>query len=158
MTNIITNPQERTRFLKFMAGGVFGAVVDFGIMNLFSKLFGMVLTWAGTISFTCAILSNFLWNRYWTYPDSRSRPIAKQLAMFFIVNVAGLAIRLPILHYLEIPIRQVFERLSMNIPFSPEFLGKNFTLAIAVFIVMLWNFFVNRYWTYNDIDKKVVTP
>ena len=158
MTALVTNRQERTRFLKFMAVGVIGAVVDFGIMNLFSKLFGMSLTWAGTISFTCAILSNFLWNRYWTYPDSRSRPIAKQLAMFFIVNVAGLAIRLPILHYLEIPIRQVFERLSMNIPFSPEFLGKNFTLAIAVFIVMLWNFFVNRYWTYNDIDKKVVTP
>jgi len=158
MTVLVTNPQERKRFLKFMAVGVFGALVDFGIMNLFSKLFGMVLTWAGTISFTCAILSNFLWNRYWTYPDSRSRPIAKQLAMFFIVNVAGLAIRLPILHFLEIPIRQVFERLSLNIPFSPEFLGKNFTLAIAVFIVMLWNFFVNRYWTYNDIDKKVVTP
>jgi putative flippase GtrA len=157
MTILVTNRQERTRFLKFMAVGVIGAVVDFGIMNLFSKLFGMILTWAGTISFTCAILSNFLWNRYWTYPDSRSRPIARQLAMFFIVNVAGLAIRLPILHFLEIPIRQMFEHLSLNIPLSPEFLGKNFTLAIAVFIVMLWNFFVNRYWTYNDVDKKVVT-
>ena len=78
MTNIITNPQERTRFLKFMAVGVFGAVVDFGIMNLFSKLFGMALVWAGTISFICAIFSNFIWNRYWTYPDSRSRPISRQ--------------------------------------------------------------------------------
>jgi putative flippase GtrA len=157
MTVLATNPQERRRFLKFMAVGVIGAVVDFGIMNLFSKLFGMILTWAGTISFICAILSNFLWNRYWTYPDSRSRPIAKQLAMFFIVNVAGLAIRLPILHFLEIPMRRLFEQLSVNIPLTPEFLGKNITLAVAVFVVMLWNFFVNRYWTYNDIDKKVVT-
>ncbi len=150
---LVTNPQERIRFLKFMAVGVIGAVVDFGIMNLFSKWFGMTLTWAGTISFTCAILSNFIWNRYWTYPDSRSRPIAKQLVMFFIVNVAGLAIRLPILHFLELPIRRLFEHLSLNIPFTPEFLGKNFTLAIAVFVVMLWNFFVNRYWTYNDVDE-----
>jgi putative flippase GtrA len=154
---IITHRQERTRFLKFLAVGVIGAVVDFGVMNLFSKLFGMILTWAGTISFTCAILSNFLWNRYWTYPDSRSRPIAKQLAMFFIVNVVGLAIRLPSLHFLELPMRQLFEHLSLNIPFTPEFLGKNFTLAIAVFVVMLWNFFVNRYWTYNDIDEKAAT-
>ena len=152
MTNIITNPQERTRFLKFMAVGVFGAVVDFGIMNLFSKLFGLALVWAGTISFICAIMSNFIWNRYWTYPDSRSRPISRQLVMFSVVNVAGLAIRLPILHFLESPMRALFEHLSLPV-FTPEFLGKNFTLAVAVGVVMLWNFFVNRYWTYNDVDK-----
>src|SRR5512140_2211648 len=110
MTAILINPQERTRFLKFMAVGVIGAVVDFGIMNLFSKLFGLSLTVAGTISFICAILSNFFWNRYWTYPDSRSRPIVRQLTMFFIVNVAGLAIRLPILHFVELPMRHLFER------------------------------------------------
>ncbi len=157
MITIMTNPLERTRFLKFMVVGVIGAIVDFGIMNLFSKLFGMALVWAGTISFICAILSNFLWNRYWTYPDSRSRPIARQLVMFAIVNVAGLAIRLPILHFLELPVRRLFERLALGIPLTPVFLGKNITLAIAVGIVMLWNFFVNRYWTYNDVDKKVAT-
>jgi putative flippase GtrA len=152
MTNIITNPQERTRFLKFMAVGVFGAVIDFGIMNLFSKLFGLALVWAGTISFICAIVSNFIWNRYWTYPDSRSRPMTRQLIMFFAVNIAGLTIRLPILHYLEPPMDGLFAQLSLHI-FSPVFLGKNFTLAVAVGVVMLWNFFINRYWTYNDVDK-----
>lgn len=150
---IITNRQERTRFLKFMVVGVIGAVVDFGIMNLLSKLFGMTLVWAGAISFVCAILSNFIWNRYWTYPDSRSRRITSQLLMFFIVNVAGLGIRLPILHLLELPIRRFFQNLALPIPFNPVYLGKNFTLAIAVGVVMLWNFFVNRYWTYNDVDQ-----
>jgi putative flippase GtrA len=149
---ILTNAQERQRFLKFMVVGVIGAVVDFGIMNLLSKLFGAPLVLAGTVSFICAILSNFLWNRYWTYPDSRTRPVARQLFMFAIVNAAGLLIRLPILHYLEPPMRTLFERLSWNV-FSPTFLGKNFTLAVAVGIVMLWNFFVNRYWTYNDVGK-----
>ena len=153
MTAILTNPQERTRFLKFMAVGVIGAVVDFGIMNLFSKLFGMSLVIAGTISFICAIFSNFIWNRFWTYPDSRSRSISRQLVMFFVVNVAGLAIRLPILHYLEPPMRSFFAGLSLNL-LTPVFLGKNFTLAVGVGVVMLWNFFVNRYWTYNDIDKE----
>ena len=152
MTSIITNRQETTRFLKFMVVGVIGALVDFGIMNLLSKLMGMSLVWAGTFSFICAIVSNFMWNRYWTYPDSRSRPISNQLFMFFIVNLAGLAIRLPILHFLEPAMRRIFERLSLNL-FTLEFLGKNFTLAVAVGVVMLWNFFINRYWTYNDIDK-----
>jgi putative flippase GtrA len=153
MTVIITNKIERERFLKFMTVGGFGAVVDFGIMNLFSKLLGMTLTLAGTISFICAVTSNYIWNRYWTYPDSRSKPIARQLSMFFIVNIAGLVIRLPILKFFEPPIRQLISGSAWNIPFTSEFLGKNFTLAVAVGIVMLWNFFVNRYWTYNDIDK-----
>ena len=151
--SFVSNSQERSRFIKFITVGAIGAVIDFGIMNLFSKLFSMSLIIAGTISFTCAILSNFLWNRFWTYPDSRSRPITRQLTMFFIVNVAGLAIRLPILHFLEAPIQRLFEHLALNTPFTPVFLGKNLTLMVAVSVVMLWNFFVNRYWTYNDIDK-----
>jgi putative flippase GtrA len=152
MTGVITNRQERARFLKFMAVGVIGAVVDFGIMNLLSKLFGMPLVWAGTISFVCAIISNFIWNRFWTYPDSRSRPISNQLFMFFVVNVAGLGIRLPILHLIEPPMRKIFQNMGLGISLTPEFLAKNFTLAVAVGVVMLWNFFVNRYWTYNDVD------
>jgi putative flippase GtrA len=151
--SIVTNSRERTRFFKFIIVGVIGAIVDFGIMNLVSKLFSMSLALAGAISFICAIVSNFLWNRYWTYSDSRSRRITTQLIMFFIVNFAGLAIRIPILHFLEPPLQNLFKHLPYNIPLTPEFLGKNFTLAVAVCVVMLWNFFVNRYWTYNDVDK-----
>ena len=153
MTAVLFNPVERTRFLKFLAVGVIGAVVDFGIMNLLTRVLSLSLVWAGTISFICAILSNFLWNRYWTYPDSRTRPIARQLAMFAIVNVAGLAIRVPILRFLEAPVLQLFQRLNLRVALTPALLAKNATLAIAVGIVMLWNFFANRYWTYNDVDK-----
>jgi putative flippase GtrA len=151
--SLVSNAIERTRFIKFISVGAIGAVVDFGIMNLFSKLFSTPLILAGTISFICAVISNFLFNRFWTYPDSRSRTIAKQLSMFFIVNVAGLAIRLPILHFLEPPMLRVTILLAKSIPFSPQFMGNNLTLAVAVSVVMLWNFFINRYWTYNDVDK-----
>jgi len=151
--SIFTSSQDRIRFIRFITVGVIGAVVDFGIMNLLSKLFNMRLIVAATVSFIFAIISNFLWNRFWTYPDSRSRPVARQLTMFFLVNVAGLAIRLPILHFLELPMLRFFERIALNTSLSSEFLGKNFTLMVAVGVVMLWNFFVNRYWTYNDVDK-----
>lgn len=149
---LIYNVKERERFLKFAVVGVIGAVIDFGVMNLFTQVGNMPLVPAGTISFICAIISNFIWNRYWTYPDSRSRPLARQLGMFFAVNIAGVAIRIPILHFVEPPFMSLMKSLRLNAPFSPEFLAKNLTLALAVGIVMLWNFFVNRYWTYNDVD------
>jgi putative flippase GtrA len=152
MSAIIANQQERKRFLRFMTVGVIGAVVDFGVMNLLTHLFDTTLTLAGSISFICAVTSNFFWNRYWTYPDSRSKPLARQLLMFFIVNLAGVIIRIPILHFGEPPVEGFLTRFNISFS-SPDFLAKNITLAVAVGIVMLWNFFVNRYWTYNDIDK-----
>ena len=149
---LINNVKERERFLKFAVVGVIGAVIDFGVMNLLTQVGSMQLVPAGTISFVCAIISNFIWNRYWTYPDSRSRPLARQLGMFFAVNIAGVAIRIPILHFIESPFLGMMKSMGLRAPFTPEFLAKNFTLALAVGTVMLWNFFVNRYWTYNDVD------
>jgi len=149
---LVKNAKELNRFLKFAVVGVIGAVIDFGVMNLLTQTVGMSLVPAGTISFVCAIISNFIWNRYWTYPDSRSRPIARQLVMFFAVNIAGVAIRIPILHFVEPPLLNLLESVPFSLPLSPELLAKNLTLALAVGIVMLWNFFVNRYWTYNDVD------
>ncbi|MBN2385942.1 MAG: GtrA family protein [Anaerolineales bacterium] len=153
MRKLLFDHQERTRFGKFMVVGAIGAVVDFGVMNLLTHLFDTPLVIAGTLSFICAVTSNFLWNRYWTYPDSRSRPIARQLAMFFLVNVVGVFIRIPILWLLEPPLIETFERLDLAPPMTSAFLAKNLTVAVAVGIVMLWNYFINRYWTYNDIDN-----
>lgn len=153
MTVLLTNERERTRFLRFAVVGIIGAVIDFGMMNLLVNFAHASLVLAGTISFICAILSNFLWNRYWTYPDSRSKPVMRQLVQFAIVNVMGLAIRIPILALLEPRLLALFKALPFSIPlFTPDFLADNLTLAIAVIIVMFWNFFVNRYWTYSDVE------
>lgn len=152
MIAIVNDPVERARFLKFMVVGAFGAFVDFGIANLLSHFFSMDLVYAGTISFTCAVISNFIWNRYWTYPESRSRRLPHQLGMFFLVNVAGVAIRIPILHFVEPVLLNMLQTSQLPAAMTPEFVARNLTLALAVGIVMLWNFFVNRYWTYNDVD------
>lgn len=152
MTHIITNPAERTRFLKFALVGTLGAIIDFGVMNLLTRLTGMDLVPAGTISFTCAVISNFLWNRHWTYPESRSRHVMHQLGMFALVNIAGIGIRIPILHYAEPPLMHFFDIHYIHNSITADVIAKNLTLAIAVGIVMLWNFFINRYWTYNDVN------
>lgn len=148
---IITNDKERVRFFKFAAVGTLGAVIDFGIANILTHFANMPLVYAGTISFLCAVMSNFIWNRYWTYPESRSRHLLHQLGMFFLVNLAGIAIRVPILHFGETPMLNFFRSMSISTE-TAKFLARNATLALAVGIVMMWNFFVNRYWTYNDVN------
>ena len=149
---ILSQDRERIRFLKFATVGALGSIVDIGVANLLTHALHMRLVVAGSISFLCAVLCNFTLNRYWTYPDSRSRPFMHQLGMFFLVNSVGLAIRIPILHFVEPFMAQEFEGLVHLSHATSESLAKNATLILAIGVVMLWNFFVNRYWTYNDID------
>lgn len=150
---ILKDIKERRRFVKFALVGALGSVIDFAVMNMLSHWAGMPLVMAGTISFLCAVLNNFTWNRIWTYPESRSRPLFSQLGMFFIVNAAGVAIRIPTLHFLETPILRLVEGAFHATRFTAGLYARNLTLAAAVGVVMLWNYFVNRYWTYNDIDE-----
>lgn len=151
MTTLLYNARERERFLRFAAVGAIGAVVDFGVMNLLVRLAHTSLVFAGTVSFIAAILSNFTWNRFWTYPDSRRKPVSTQLAQFTLVSVAGLVIRLPILALVEPGLHKLLNLIGMKAGLA-DLLAKNITLAIAVGIVMFWNFFINRYWTYNDVE------
>jgi putative flippase GtrA len=152
--NVITNPQERKRFLKFLVVGLIGAVVDFGTFNLLTLTTAIPAVWASAISFGAAIISNFLWNRFWTYPDSRSKPILAQLVQFAGVSVLGLAIRLPLFAFLEHRLIDFFTRLQLPLPVTPTFEGHNTSLAIAVLVVMLWNFFINRLYTYSDVSSQ----
>lgn len=145
------NP-ELERFLKFAVVGIIGAFVDFGIFNLLHTWLGWHKALANTISFTCAVLSNFTWNRYWTYPDSRSKPIRSQLGQFFVVNLAGWAINTTILLLLSAPLTELAHRILFDLTaHQAESLGANAAKLIATGVVMFWNFFINRFWTYNDV-------
>lgn len=149
---ILGADKERTRFLKFAIVGAIGSAIDIGVMNLLTQLLDLRLVLAGSISFTCAVINNFTLNRYWTYPDSRSKPLVHQLGMFALVNSIGIGIRIPILHFVEPAMAGMFESMAHLSHPEAESLAKNATLLVAIAVVMTWNFFVNRYWTYNDIE------
>ncbi len=151
---VLSDPVERVRFLKFATVGAIGTVVDFATFNLFSGVLGVDPVLSSVFSFTIAMLSNFTWNRYWTYPDSRSKPMARQLVEFGAVNLVGLLIRTPLFAGLNGVLVSLFEQFPF-LPaglFTPTFLGYNLSLATAILVVLFWNYFVNRYWTYSDID------
>ncbi len=161
------NPKELERFLKFAVVGSIGAVIDLGITNI---LLATVLKphsddvtpslIAASIGFTVAVCSNFIWNRYWTYPESREGNLVAQLVQFFIVNVVGLGIRGLVLRIFTLPFSDFIAReahlffpslVAQWPPDTSARLGTNMAVVLALIIVMLWNFFVNRRWTYKDV-------
>ncbi len=159
--------KEVERFLKFAAVGIVGAVIDFGVLNLLqttilrpedSNVTAKVALATGT-AFISAVCSNFVWNRYWTYPDSRTRSIRQQWTLFFVVSLAGLIFRLLWVRLLFSPFGDIGTDALQSLGAVANItetgttrLGTNIAQFFAVWIVMIWNFFVNRYWTYNDVE------
>ena len=156
------NPKEAERFTKFLFVGTWGFIVDFGTLTFlvevvelprlvaentqFSPTVGLVL--AHTISFTLAVISNFTLNRYWTYPESRSKRKRVQLPQFAVVSIIGLIINNLILA-LTTPF---FNRLLLLLPISLGLGGYIPAKMLATVVVLFWNFFVNRYWTYGNVE------
>ena len=166
MKVIITDRSRReiSRFLKFSVVGVIGAVIDFGFFNLFANVLGIESIIASVLSFSAAVTSNFIWNRFWTYPDSRSKTLRQQAVQFALISAAGLVIRTPIFALAENPMMRLVESfynssLSQLLPnwipshiLKADVLGGNLALALAVVVVLFWNFFANRIWTYSDAE------
>ena len=145
-------PKEFVRFLKFAIVGVIGMVVDLTILNLIYRLVlppllpameaARRLIVANSFSFTTAVISNFTWNRLWTFPESRQRPLIPQMGQYALVNVVGLGINNVVLY-------AVFHLITglIHDPFD-----YNLAKITAFGVVLFWNYFVNRAWTYRGIE------
>lgn len=158
--------KEVERFLKFAAIGTLGAFIDLGVSNLLMATFlspedslgntdVLNVGIASTISFVLAVSSNFFWNRYWTYPDSRSRPLRQQVIQFFFVSIIGWLARIVWIAVATVPLSGFVVTLlsGMDLPNRVVLqIGATLAIFIGIFVVMIWNFFVNRYWTFSDVD------
>ncbi len=174
MTQILSfarsNPGEIRRFAKFLVVGAFGFVVDFGGFNLFHILgvgtalarlvptsFAFALDYLTThpevieqaLSFCCAVVSNFLWNYFWLYPEARNAHQGKKMTKFVIVSVAGLIVGVPVFAVALFVARGLVAAASLS---SLSFnLAGNLALVCRVGVLLFWNFFVNRFWTYREV-------
>ena len=142
------NSKEVERFLKFAVVGTIGFIIDFGLLTVFKEFFGFPTVVANTLSFCAAVVSNFTLNRYWTYPDSRSKKLSSQLSQFLAVSVIGLLLNDTIVLLLEHPFQALLDTTFTFLPLSGYIPAK----VIATIVVLFWNYIVNRRWTYNDVQ------
>jgi putative flippase GtrA len=163
--------KEVERFLKFAVVGLIGAIIDSSTLFILQATIlpptlqdpDWNVAIAQSIAFVAAISSNYVWNRFWTYPDSRSRSWRRQMGQFATINFIGWVGRsiwittihdslgralMPIL----LPEIQLFRPGYVPSPTAEAKLGTMAAWLIGVTVVMIWNFFANRYWTYNDVE------
>lgn len=138
------------RFGKWLAVGATGTVVDYGIyisLTRFVGLEGMIaqsLTRfvgleeeiAQGISFTCAVINNYILNRTWTFGDIKHKRPQVQFFQFFIVSALGLGTRTAIF-YVLFRLLGICDLLAMS---------------IGIIVVLIWNFFANLVWTFREAE------
>ena len=166
--------KEVERFLKFAVVGVMGFIVDLTTLIVLQATIlpptnRLNVAVATSLAFLAAILSNFTWNRFWTYPDSRTRTIRRQLTQFIIVSVIGWGARTAWISAAYLALGQFFTPILMPLlesilptfaasPDVTERMGSMIAQVIGVIVIMFWNFFANRYWTYADVDAAENLP
>ncbi len=121
------------KFVKFGLVGFSGVFVDFGITGLCREIIGLNQYVANSTGFLAAVVSNYTLNRVWTF-RSRDPGVAAQFSKFLVASLIGLGLNNGIIYVLHEQAEVLF------------YVAK----LIATALVMLWNFWANYTFTFNQ--------
>ncbi len=124
-------------FVKYCIAGGTAAVVDFSILYTLTEFLGVFYLYSATISFILSALTSYSINRKWTFRSQGKK--RKQIPIFFFIAIIGLLLNNTIIYI------------------GVEVFGLWYIWAkvIATGFVLVWNFFGNKYFTFNDKNIKL---
>ena len=140
MQAFIPQHKEMGRLLRYLVAGAGGTVLDFFILTLL-KLGGWPTLTASTLGFVTGLIHNYTWNRFWTFGDSRHGQWHIQFLQFAFVSLIGLGLNNGLVLWLEGPFSAWLGQPSWG--YLPA-------KVVATVFVVVWNFSVNRFWTFRD--------
>jgi putative flippase GtrA len=132
---------ELSRFARFLTVGALGTFLDFGLLAVL-KAIGLPTLPANSLSFTVGVVNNFTLNSRWTFADYRDGRLrgGAQFFQFLLVSLVGLAINNAIVLLLEVPLGAWIGDAAWG--YAPA-------KFIATGVVVFWNYFANRNWTFR---------
>lgn len=127
------------RFLLYVAVGVAGFVVDFGLLVLFREVVGTPVWVAATIAFWSSLAVIFLTNKYLTF----SAPGAghRQLVRYFVLLGVNYVVTLGVIFLAE---RSGF--------------GYQVGKVAAVAMTTIWNYFAYQLWVFRTTEPVSPVP
>lgn len=125
-------PPDIQQFIRFSIVGVCNSIIDFSLyITLLS--FNVYYLAAHGFAWMVAVCFSFVMNKYWTFRSFEHKVIMQQYTKFFIVNAVGLGLSTMLLYFFV-------DYLNVS-----KIIGK----ILAIGIVLFWNFFMNKLWTFQ---------
>ncbi len=127
---------ELARFIKFVAVGLSGVVVNLGAYWIFTRVAGLNNYLAVAFSFEASVISNFLLNNFFTFSDRRARgalPFLAQFVKFNVISLGGFLIQ------------------EGSLWLFNGIIGIHDVVAVGIGIIIatLWNYFLNSWFTWK---------
>jgi putative flippase GtrA len=132
-TYVRAQPRPLRQFVKFGIVGTIGTVVDISILAFLHEVVGLNVYLANFFSFSAAVLNNYALNSHWTFGD-QEKEHKRQLVQFALVSAVGMALSQALLYFFH------------------DVLNLYYLIAkcLGILIVLFWNFFANRFWTFRQ--------
>lgn len=161
--------QEIERIIRFLITGASGVVVDFTLLYLLQATLlvpsepdreAKILA-ATSLSFSVAVLNNYILNRMWTFRDSQSGSFRQQLGPFVLISVACGVVRTVFVlgtfawfgHWVTPLYVSTMESLYPAFSASSDVAARIGTTAaqlVGLVIVTALNYLGNRFWTFRS--------
>ncbi len=138
LARLVERPLLR-QFVKFGLVGASSTVVDFSVSNLLYyglRLSSPEMSVLG--GFLMAVANSYFWNSRWTFRTRRSRAAHHEIILFLCISGIGALLNVLIVKSLLM--------LDPSPRHSP--LVFNACKVAATVVVVSWNFFANRHWTF----------
>lgn len=152
------------QFVKFGIVGASNSIIYFVLSNLFHYKLDWPLIPALSTAFFLSVLNGFFWNRKWTFREARGKPAHTQSLQFLVVNIIGWLLNTSIVVVIILSYKSHGRGLFDNSDEARRIVTAMFTnmgrqeygpllfngaLLVATGVVVFWNYFANRLWTFK---------
>ena len=124
------------QFIRFAGVGFIGTIIHYAVLIALVELGDIEAALATTCGFVLGAISNYVLNRLYTFKSTVA--LLPSMLKFMSISTVGAGLNGAIVHTLTAS------------------LGWNYLLAqvFATGLVLVWNFFGNRLWTFNDATAR----
>ncbi|USN53994.1 MAG: GtrA family protein [Candidatus Nomurabacteria bacterium] len=121
------------QFIKFGVVGFGNTCLDFSIYFSLTRFFHVPFLAANAVAFLSAVSLSFTLNKRWTFRD-RQRAFRRQYTRFVAVSAVGAVLT------------------ELGLWFFVVVVGLHdiYAKIVSVLIVLFWNFFANKFWTFRQ--------
>lgn len=161
-------PTGVRQFVKFCIVGLSSTIIDWTIFYLMyhfvmfpNHIGGIVMGNLGlarggktfeiaaskVCSVTFGVMNGFYWNSRWTFRALDAPNRKQQFSRFVAVNIVGMLMNTTIVTAIMLPFTSGGRQPSGAVTLVAN--------AIATSVVVFWNFFANRYWTFKPQQPAV---
>jgi len=136
------------QFIRFAMIGFMNFFIDLAILNALmiasGRSAGIYYTFFKSISFLCAVIFSYFFNKYWAFKDKKTTEKGKQFSQFLFVSVIGMIINVSTA---SIVVNYIAPQIKF-ITLSGKLWG-NLGAVGGAATGLIWNFLGYKFWVFK---------